>query len=157
MQWEILFTSAKHSGQLLVVTGAEEEEQERIFHLQVNMFGHNAQHYVCWKQNTTFQPKHLIRSVKHGGGGLIIWASFFCSFSSVIEGMQQENDPKHGSNFSTEWLKKKRSLDLNLIEMPWRDLKRTVHKRMSWSNVEKQGGPEILHNKWKMITSGCCC
>lgn len=26
---------------------AEEEEQERIFHLQVKMFGHNAQHYVC--------------------------------------------------------------------------------------------------------------
>ena len=41
---------------------------------KVEMFGHNAQQHVWRKPNTTYQHKHLIPTVKHGGGGLMMWA-----------------------------------------------------------------------------------
>jgi len=41
---------------------------------KVKMFGYNAQQHVLRKPNTAYQHKHLIPTVKHGGGGLMIWA-----------------------------------------------------------------------------------
>jgi len=37
---------------------------------------HNAQQHVWRKPNTAYQHKHLTPTVKHGGGGLMIWACF---------------------------------------------------------------------------------
>ena len=41
---------------------------------KVEMFGLDAQQHVWRKPNTANQHKHLIPTVKHGGGGLMIWA-----------------------------------------------------------------------------------
>ena len=43
---------------------------------KVEMFGHNARRHLWRKPNTTYQHKHLILTVKHGGGGLMIWTRF---------------------------------------------------------------------------------
>uniref|UniRef100_A0A673HSL5 Tc1-like transposase DDE domain-containing protein n=1 Tax=Sinocyclocheilus rhinocerous TaxID=307959 RepID=A0A673HSL5_9TELE len=57
--------------------------------------------------------------------------------------LQQDNDPKHTSKSTSEWLKKNKmktlewpsqSPDLNPIEMLWHDLKKAVHARKP-SNV----------------------
>jgi transposase len=59
--------------------------------------------------------------------------------------MQQDNNPKHRSKSTTEWLQQKKirllewpsqSPDLNLIEMLWHDLKRAVHTRHSKNIAE---------------------
>ena len=41
---------------------------------RVEMLGHNAQQHVWRKPNTASQNNHLIPTVKHGGGGLMMWA-----------------------------------------------------------------------------------
>ena len=43
---------------------------------KVEMFGHNVQHHVWQKPNTVYQHKHLIPTVNHSGGGVMIWACF---------------------------------------------------------------------------------
>lgn len=59
--------------------------------------------------------------------------------------MQQHNAPKHSQQSATEWLANKiimflplpcSSLDLNLIEKLWQDLKRAVRKGVP-SNLDE--------------------
>uniref|UniRef100_A0A1B8Y1H7 JmjC domain-containing protein n=1 Tax=Xenopus tropicalis TaxID=8364 RepID=A0A1B8Y1H7_XENTR len=61
--------------------------------------------------------------------------------------LQQDNDPKHTSKSTSEWLKKNKmktlewpsqSPDLNPIEMLWHDLKKAVHARKPSNKAELQ-------------------
>ncbi|KAI3376775.1 hypothetical protein L3Q82_000380 [Scortum barcoo] len=85
--------------------------------------------------------------------------------------MQQDNDSKHRSKSTTEWLQQKKirllewpsqSPDLNPIEMLWHDLKRAIHTRHRKNIAElKQFCKEELSkispdhcagNSWSMAT-----
>ncbi len=76
--------------------------------------------------------------------------------------MQQDNDPKHTSKSTSEWLKKNKSkvlewpsqsLDLNLIEMLWHDLKQSFHARKS-SNVAEL--KQFCKEEWAKIPPQRC-
>ena len=43
---------------------------------KMGMVGFNAQHNIQRKPNTVYQHKHLKTTVKHSGGGLMMWACF---------------------------------------------------------------------------------
>ena len=67
--------------------------------------------------------------------------------------MQQDNDPKHTSKSTYEWLKKNKwpsqSLDFSPIEMLWHDLKEAIHgitPQCGWikNNSAKNSGPKFL-------------
>ena len=77
--------------------------------------------------------------------------------------MQQDNDPKHTSMSTSEWLEKKKkkmkdlelrieSPDLNPIEMLWHDLKQAVYTKKPYNVAElkqfcKEEWAKLLHNK----------
>lgn len=76
--------------------------------------------------------------------------------------LQQDNDPKHTSKSTTEWLKKNKmktlewpsqSPDLNPIEMLWYDLKKAVHARKP-SNVTELG--QFCKDEWAKIPPERC-
>ncbi len=71
--------------------------------------------------------------------------------------MQQDNDPKLTSKSTSEWLKKNKikvlegpnqSLDLNLIEMLWHNLKQSIHARKP-SNVAEL--KQFCKEEWAKI------
>uniref|UniRef100_A0AAR2L9T4 Tc1-like transposase DDE domain-containing protein n=1 Tax=Pygocentrus nattereri TaxID=42514 RepID=A0AAR2L9T4_PYGNA len=134
-------------------------------------------HNVMCGEKEAHQHQNLIPTVKHGGGGIIVWVCFAASGPGridVINGkmnsqvyqdilqenlrpsvlqlklnrrwvMQQDNNSKHRSKSTTEWLhqKKIRHLDrpshgpdLNPIEMLWHDLKRAIHTKRPKSIAE---------------------
>ncbi|KAK3558102.1 hypothetical protein QTP86_009893 [Hemibagrus guttatus] len=71
--------------------------------------------------------------------------------------LQQDNDPKHNSKSTSEWLKKNKmktlewpsqSPDLNLIEMLWHDLKKVVHARKPSNVAELQ---QFCKDEWAKI------
>ena len=93
--------------------------------------------------------------------------------------MQQDNDPKHRSKSTTEWLQQKKirllewpsqSHDLNQIEMLWHDLKREVHTRHPKNTAELKQFCQIgmfQNSSWPLCRSdpqlqktfgwGYCC
>uniref|UniRef100_A0A8C5PSG2 Transposase n=1 Tax=Leptobrachium leishanense TaxID=445787 RepID=A0A8C5PSG2_9ANUR len=102
------------------------------------------QHYVWRKKGTAHQHQNLTPTVKHGGGSIMVWGCFAASGPGrivVIDGkmnsrvyqdilqenvrlsvrqlngcvMQQDNDPKHTSNSTKEWLQQN---NIRLLEWP---------------------------------------
>ncbi|KAK3561767.1 hypothetical protein QTP86_013416 [Hemibagrus guttatus] len=76
--------------------------------------------------------------------------------------LQQDNDPKHTSKSTSEWLKKNKmktlewpsqSPDLNPIEMLWHDLKKVVHARKPSNVAELQ---QFCKNEWAKIPPQRC-
>ncbi|KAK3573598.1 hypothetical protein QTP86_030017 [Hemibagrus guttatus] len=76
--------------------------------------------------------------------------------------LQQDNDPKHTSKSTSEWLKKNKmktlewpsqSPDLSLIEMLWHDLKKVVHARKPSNVAELQ---QFCKDEWAKIPPQCC-
>ncbi|KAK3556965.1 hypothetical protein QTP70_022309 [Hemibagrus guttatus] len=76
--------------------------------------------------------------------------------------LQQDNNPKHTSKSTSEWLKKNKmktlewpsqSPDLNPIEMLWHDLKKMVHARKLSNVAELQ---QFCKDEWVKIPPLCC-
>ncbi|KAK3536029.1 hypothetical protein QTP70_025510, partial [Hemibagrus guttatus] len=76
--------------------------------------------------------------------------------------LQQDNDPKHTSKSTSEWLKKNKmktlewpsqSPDLNPIEMLWHDLKKVVHARNPSNVAELQ---QFCKDEWAKIPPQRC-
>ena len=76
--------------------------------------------------------------------------------------MQQDNDPKHTSKSTSEWLKNKKfkvlewpsqSPDLNPIEMLWQDLKQAVHARKPTNVTELK---QFCMEEWAKIPPRHC-
>jgi hypothetical protein len=107
----------------------------------VELFGRNTQYYVWRKKGTTYQHQNLIPTIKYGGGSIKVWGCFAAPGPgqlAIIAGkinsqvyqeilqenelkrnrswvMQQDNDPKHRSKSTTEWLQQKK---ICLLEWP---------------------------------------
>ena len=74
--------------------------------------------------------------------------------------MQQDNDPKHRSKSTTEWLQQNKILEwpsqsphLSPIEMLWHDLKRAVHTRHPKNNAELK---QFCQEEWSKIPPDRC-
>lgn len=76
--------------------------------------------------------------------------------------MQQDNDPKHTSNSTKQWLQQHRirllewpsqSPDLNPIEMLWHDLKRAIHTRHPKNIATLK---KFCEEEWSKITPDRC-
>ncbi len=76
--------------------------------------------------------------------------------------MQLDNDRKHTSKSTSEWLKENKikvlewasqSLGLNPIEMPWHDLKQSFHARKPFNVADLK---QLFKEEWDKIHPQRC-
>lgn len=111
---------------------------------KVEMCGQHAQCHV-WRKLNTYHHKHLIPTVQHGGGGVMIWACFAATGCEETCSHWHNDEPLYTRIFLRQiwghrscnnrtmtrsttkiirkiWKRPSRSSDLNPTEMPWREL-----------------------------------
>ena len=158
---------------------------------KINRFGSDGIQWV-WRRPGDENEKCMVPTVKHGGGSVLLWgcmssagvgelhfidgimdSNMYChilkekmlpSLHALGRGaiFQQDNDPKHTSKFTTEFLTKHKvkkldwpsmSPDLNPIEHLWGVLKRKVEQHRPKSiNALK----EVILEEWRKIDASVC-
>lgn len=112
---------------------------------KIELFGHNKRRYGCRQKNTAFQEKHLLPTVKFGGGSIMLWGCVASAgtgnlvkvegrmdstqYQQILENnvqesvtklrrgwiFQQDNDPKHCSKLSQAFMQRNK---YNVLEWP---------------------------------------
>ncbi|GBC25217.2 IS630 family transposase [Rhizophagus irregularis DAOM 181602=DAOM 197198] len=100
---------------------------------------------------TRFNVKNMVPSIKHGGGGIMMW---------VVSQERDDNAPVHTAKNVKKWIETKKvkilenwpsqSPDLNPIEHLWSELERRIRKRPNPAkNVRELEC--ALHEEWNQI------
>uniref|UniRef100_A0AAY5K006 Transposase Tc1-like domain-containing protein n=1 Tax=Esox lucius TaxID=8010 RepID=A0AAY5K006_ESOLU len=161
-----------------------EEEWEKVMwsdKTKIELFGLNSTHRVWRKKKDEYNPKNTILTVKHGGRNIKgtrrlhpieermdgamyreILANHLLPSVRALKMdhgwvFQHDNDPKHTSRATKEWLRKKhlkvlkwpsQSPDLNPIESLWRELKVCIEE---WAKIPAAVCANLVKN-YSMIS-----
>lgn len=159
---------------------------------KINLFGSDGVQHVWRRVGEDYKDACVVPTVKHGGGSLMLWgcmSSLGVGELHFIDGImnseqycailgekmlpslkrlgrgacfQHDNDPKHASKKTSEFLKKKKvkvltwpsmSPDLNPIEHLWNVLKRNISKHQP-SNLREL--KDIVNQEWSNISKAIC-
>ncbi|KAI2644449.1 Transposable element Tc1 transposase [Labeo rohita] len=135
-----------------------EEDWENVIwsdETKIELFGKNSTCRVWRRKNAELHPKNTIPTVKHGGGNIMLWGCFSAKGPGRL--IHHDNDPKHTTWVTKEWLHKKhfkvlewlsQSPDLNPIENLWRKLKVCVAQRQPQNITALE---EICMEEWAKI------
>lgn len=160
---------------------------------KINLFGTDGFKTVWRRKGEEYKEKCMVPTVKHGGGSVLMWgcmsaagvgelhfidgimnSQMYCSIlkAKMLPSLravgrraifQHDNDPKHTSKATADFLKRNRvrvipwpsmSPDLNPIEHLWGILKRQVEHHSPSNN---QALKDVILEEWKKIDVAKCC